>query len=234
MTAKGSTYEVHPDGTTTRNKAARPDAGHEGDHGIKERSAKTVYVDGDASALSAAGLSGLGEKGARVVIRDGKATLVTWNEAQGKWGASPSARDIPVHDEPGVGRQPLELWSKKDDVGGMEAYGKMHAGNAITELRTPSTDAARAEAILDAAGVKGTDRISTLRDVKTGLITLDELARAHPEARPPPDTAQLPDQTPPDRGVSVSETAKPERPRELIELRKRKSVLESLITCMGG
>ena len=133
-TAKGSTYEVHADGTTTRDKAARNDVGHEGDSGKKARSATTVYVDGDASALSAAGLSNLGPKGARVVVQDGKATLLTWNESAGKWGAAPSARDIPVSTTPKVGASPLELWSPADDVPGVAAFRNMHAGNRITAV----------------------------------------------------------------------------------------------------
>lgn len=41
-TAKGSTYELHGDQTTTRNKAARPE--HPGDSGPKDKSQRTVYV----------------------------------------------------------------------------------------------------------------------------------------------------------------------------------------------
>lgn len=137
-TAKGSTYVIHEDGTTTRNKAARPDAGHEGDSGPKERSVKTVYTDNpdDASALSAAGLQGMPSKGARVIIKDGKASLLIWNEKAGKWGVSPSSRDIPISTEPGIGKAPLELWKPANDVPGhAEAYRGMHAGNAITELK---------------------------------------------------------------------------------------------------
>lgn len=135
-TAKGITYQVHEDGTTTRNKAARSDAGHEGDSGAKARTVKTVYVDTPehASQLSAAGLQGLGPKGARVIIKDGKASLLTWNERAGKWGISPGQRDISVSSEPGVGKAPLELWKPADDVPGHEAYANMHAGNAITEM----------------------------------------------------------------------------------------------------
>ena len=150
QTARGSTYEVAGDGTTTRNKAARNDAGHEGDSGPKPQSARTVYVDGDASGLSAAGLHGLGSKGARVVIKDGKASLLTWNEKGGKWGRSPEGTDIPVHDTPAVGRSPLELWKPTDDVPGWEAYSGMHAGNPIVSVTrrspAPSESAARERA----------------------------------------------------------------------------------------
>ncbi|MGQ7937358.1 transglycosylase SLT domain-containing protein [Paraburkholderia sp. D1E] len=156
-TAKGSDYTVHDDGTTTRNKAARSDVGHEGDSGVKTQSARTVYVDDDASRLSAAGLEGLNEKGARVVIKDGKATLLTWNEKEGKWGASPSSRGIPIHDEPQVGRYPLELWKPTDDIPGYEGYRGMHAGNKIVEVRRAEAVAARARTVPDASGA-GLDR----------------------------------------------------------------------------
>jgi hypothetical protein len=36
-----------------------------------------------------------------------------------------------------VGMAPLELWQPRDDVPGHEAYGGMHAGNAITEEVSP-------------------------------------------------------------------------------------------------
>ncbi|YP_010115339.1 DarB-like antirestriction [Sinorhizobium phage PBC5] len=157
-TAKGSVYQVHADGTTTRDKAARNDPGHEGDSGRKPRTAKTVYVDANAAMLSAAGLSGLGPKGARVAIKDGKATLVTWNKAGNGWGTTDDSRDIPIHAEPAVGRYPLELWDKADDVPGYEAYSRMHAGNPITEMSgaerasdVASTDPAPVAAVDDAA-----------------------------------------------------------------------------------
>lgn len=139
-TAKGSTYTLDNEGRTTRVKAKRNDPGHEGDFGPKATSAKTVYVESaeQAAALSAAGLQGLGEKGARVAIKDGKATLLTWNPKANKWGTTPSSRDISIYSEPAIGRAPLELWQLADDVPGFEAYSNMHAGNQITELLTPT------------------------------------------------------------------------------------------------
>lgn len=135
-TAKGSAYELHEDGTTTRTKAARADVGHEGDSGLKPRTERTVYVDTpeQASELSAAGLQDLGSKGARVIIKDGKASLLTWNEKAGQWGRTASGTDIPISTEPGIGKAPLELWKKSDDIPGYESYRGMHAGNAITEI----------------------------------------------------------------------------------------------------
>lgn len=137
-TAKGSIYTLHEDGTTTRNKSDHTEVGHDAkDIGLKPRSAKTVYVDDNAARLSVAGASNLGPKGARVVIKDGKASLLTWNEKAGKWGVSPESRDVPVYDTPAVGRSPLELWKPVNDVPGYEAYSGMHAGNKIVEVQGP-------------------------------------------------------------------------------------------------
>jgi hypothetical protein len=159
-TAKGSQYVVGEDGTTVRNKAARTDVGHEGDFGVKERSARTIYVDGNASSLSAAGLSGIGARGARVVIRDGKASLATWNDGAGKWGVSPGARDIAFSTTPEVGKHPLELWQPKGDVPGhTEAYAGMHAGNAITEIAR-SSDVAASRVSELAQGAQGKIRLT--------------------------------------------------------------------------
>jgi hypothetical protein len=135
-TEMGSSYKFFDDGTTIRNKAARSTVGHEGDSGVKPRSAKTVYVDTNAAELSAAGLQGLGPKGARVVIKDGKASLLTWNEQAGKWGRSPGGTDVPVYDNPAVGRYPLELWKPTDEFqsAGYSGYRGMHAGNKIVSM----------------------------------------------------------------------------------------------------
>ncbi len=138
-TGKGSKYILHEDGTTSRDKAARDTPGHEGDSGKKARSHKTVYVpDGDvASSLSAAGLSGLGEKGSRLVLKDGKATLLLWNSAKGRWASAPSGTQVPVSGKPQVGWHPLELWDRTSDITGegVEAYKRQHAGSNITEIR---------------------------------------------------------------------------------------------------
>ena len=138
-TAKGSEYQVFPDGTTIRNKAARKDPGHEGDSGLKPRTVKTIYIDpklvpGGAANLSAAGISGLGPQGARVSLKDGKANLVTWNQKENRWGVAPMQDNIPYSLSPEKGLQPLELWEPANDVPGYESYSKMHAGNEIVEI----------------------------------------------------------------------------------------------------
>lgn len=200
-TARGSSYQVHADGTTTRNKAARDDAGHEGDSGSKPRTAKTVYVDGNAADLSAAGLSNLGEKGARVVLKDGKATLLTWNDHAGRWGASPSGRNIPFYSEPAVGRFPLELWKPASDApAGYEGYRGMHAGNQITEISTNQQAAtgddagARVATARPAPAVQGlTDEtLNALGIGRTAKLRGDTVARALDPAHPG-ERAQLMD-----------------------------------------
>lgn len=136
QTEKGSIYLTHDDGTTTRHKEAREDVGHEGDFGWKERTQKTVYVDPlMVGGLSAAGLEGVGSRGARLLIKDGKATLALWNDATNKWGITPSLANVPVYDKPAPGLAPLELWNKKDDVpAGFEGYAGQHAGNKIVAM----------------------------------------------------------------------------------------------------
>lgn len=145
-TAKGSQYFVFEDGTTQRNKAPRPE--HPGDQGVKERTARTIYVDGDASRLSAAGVTGM--EGARVIIDDdGTASLVWKNPQTGQLGSSPISSKIKFYTEPAIGRSPLELWNKTE-VAGREGYSGMHAGNKIVKLApiaetTPATTTTETE-----------------------------------------------------------------------------------------
>lgn len=126
-TAKGSTYEVHDDGTTSRNKAARSDLGHEGDSGAKPRSAKTVYAE-DLRAFQPPD----GSTWRVVAHEDGTLSLATKNQ-DGKWGIAPGSRNIKVETAPRVGLSPLELWSP-ETVNGLPAYKVMHPGNKITEV----------------------------------------------------------------------------------------------------
>jgi len=140
-TERGSVYDVMPDGTTIRNKAERPEHDKE-DKGVKRQSSRTVYVDGNAAGLSAAGIDLTGvsdEQMPRVFIdKDGNATLAMWNAKENKFGAAPSGRSVKVHNEPAVGRHPLELWEQGKDGG----YRGMHAGNKIVEMSPVPTNKA--------------------------------------------------------------------------------------------
>lgn len=142
-TSLGSTYVLHDDGTTTRTKSLHP--GHEAaDVGKKERSARTIYVDSAAASnLSGAGVTEHGGKGFRLVLKNGKASLLTWNKAKDKWGVSPISRDIPFSETPEVGKAPVEAWKPANDVPGYEAYRGQHAGNPIVEIKGEADSAPR-------------------------------------------------------------------------------------------
>lgn len=136
-TARGSEYVVHADGTTTRNKAARPDSGHEGDEGWKPQTERTVYLaptEGQRLAPPA------DTKWRLVDNKDGTVSLATRN-ADGEWGISPSQRDVPVESEPRVGLAPLEMWGV-EEVKGRSGFAEMHLGNEITELQARGSETA--------------------------------------------------------------------------------------------
>lgn len=125
-TAKGSTYVVHEDGTTSRTKAARNDVGHEGDSGLKVRSNKTVYLEEDATSQLA---PPTGSKWRIVDHGDGTMSLATLNK-DGKWGIPQTAKNVAFKTKPGAGLFPLELWNK-ETLNGLPAYSASHFGNAI-------------------------------------------------------------------------------------------------------
>jgi hypothetical protein len=128
-TAKGSTYEVHDDGTTTRNKATRPE--HPGDEGPQPQSQKTVYLNPENADALATPV----DASWRIIDHgDGTLSLATQNK-DGRWGIASSQRAVPVSDTPSVGAIPLELW-KQGETNGLPSYGQIHFGNPITELRT--------------------------------------------------------------------------------------------------
>lgn len=136
-TAKGSTYQLQEDGTTIRDKAARNDPGHEGDYGVKARSAKTIFVDSSAHAmaLSGSGMESPFGKGFHVIVREGTASLI-WAGKNGAWVSPRSNRDIPFSETPGIGKYPVELWKPRELPGleGQTVYSRQHAGNNIVEM----------------------------------------------------------------------------------------------------
>jgi hypothetical protein len=144
-TSKGSTYQVHPDGTTTRTKAARPDPGHEGDEGLKPKSEKTFYLTKEqADALAPP------QDSRFMVIDNGDGFLSLATPGQdGKWGIAPSQRMVgPTHPEPVEGAHPLELWGRgKSEKTGTVGYSALHFGNKIEYLgqNKPKDMRARAE-----------------------------------------------------------------------------------------
>lgn len=123
-TAKGSTYVIGKDGTTTRDKAPRPEHPGPKERGIQPVSETTFYVDQK-------GLDALGEFQAqggprtRVVVRGDKAAL---QYIEGKDEGEFEARTVTdIKKSPEVGLFPVELW--KDGS-------RVHFGNVITEVYT--------------------------------------------------------------------------------------------------
>jgi hypothetical protein len=119
-TAKGSDYIVHEDGTTSRNKAKRPEHGE--DFGKKERSKTTLYVHPDdvskAETIYAAGHA------ARAVERNGDVARIRSLMHNGRI----DIQEFRVSDKPTVGWHPFEILKN--------GY---HLGNAITEVNEPKT-----------------------------------------------------------------------------------------------
>jgi hypothetical protein len=129
-TEQGSTYTV--DGRSTQRTKA-PHVGHDPqDVGEKERSYRTYYVSPEDSQRAGmhGGLSGK----KRITVQGDKAYLVSWNEAEKKWGmtAEDKARPIALSTTPQVGMHPLEMFGEIDSHG----FKKWHAGSKITEIKT--------------------------------------------------------------------------------------------------
>lgn len=128
-TAKGSKYQVHEDGTTTRDKAARPE--HPGDEGLKQTSTKTVYLtEEQANALAPA------QGSVRFIDHKDGTISTAMRTPNGKdWGISQEQRNIKYSTEPAVGLTPLEL-RQGETIKGLPAYREHHFGNKITEVVT--------------------------------------------------------------------------------------------------
>lgn len=122
-TAKGSTYEVNSDGTTTRNKAARSDIGHEGQFGPQPQSEATFYVTPEhANELSLFQTQG-GQKMAVAQTKDGRLGVkyLSGKDA-GKFEKRTVAGSV---SQPAPGLIPVETWNDGTRV---------HFGNEITEV----------------------------------------------------------------------------------------------------
>jgi hypothetical protein len=123
-TSKGSTYQVHEDGTTTRNKSFH--AEHGGDEGVKPRSQRTVYVDkNEVSKLSLVQTKGW---------KEGEYPYMTFDEPSSQIAVGVNKNGKKTYDkdsvvkfstEPEVGKIPVEIWEDGKGV---------HFGNEITEV----------------------------------------------------------------------------------------------------
>lgn len=118
------------------------------DQGLKDKSAKTVYLTQDQANRLAPpqGTVRIAEH------NDGTLSTLVKNESgpnAGKWGVSPSSSKVPYSTEPAKGLIPLELWRKPDSaskklinqwVGQTPVYREHHFGNKITEVMASTQD----------------------------------------------------------------------------------------------
>lgn len=125
-TSKGSEYILHADGTTTRNKAAREDVGHEGEQGIQPRSEKTYFITKeDLGKLDLVQTSGWpeGEKPTIADLGNGKIAVgITGGERHGKYMPE---TEVKYRTEPQTGLYPLEV---------LKGGTVHHFGNEITSV----------------------------------------------------------------------------------------------------
>ncbi len=141
-TAKGSTYAVDEQGRTQRTKSDHSAVGHDkADVGEKPASERTYYMDPREAGLLGGhqSMQGAPGHGTAVMVKDGRAYAVSWNEQAGRWGVSPDmAQGFALTDHPEVGKSPLELWASKSgkpSMGQGDLFTNWHPGNAITEVR---------------------------------------------------------------------------------------------------
>jgi len=121
-TAKGSSYVVHADQTTTRDKAKRPE--HE-DFGPQPRSEKTFYV----SSEDAIKLAEFQTEGHRRVITETGDGRIGVRYVEGKDSGKFEGRTVvKAESSPRVGLTPVEVFRSGSSV---------HFGNEITEISQP-------------------------------------------------------------------------------------------------
>lgn len=121
-TAKGSTYEVHGDGTTTRNKAYRQEHGPK-EQGSQPRSEATFYVTPeDGNKLGEFQTQG-GDRKIIAPIGDGR-WGVKYTSGKGAGGFE-RRTVVKPQTEPAIGLLPVEIWGGGKTV---------HFGNKITSV----------------------------------------------------------------------------------------------------
>lgn len=133
-TAKGSAYQVHDDGTTTRDKAARSEVGHEGQQGPQRPSQATYYVDSKAAQKLGEIQAQGGSRSLRgITTPDGERLAMVYDEGPSK-GKAEGRTVVPFSRQPTVGATPVEIWN------GGKGTNNVHFGNEIVELmEKPST-----------------------------------------------------------------------------------------------
>lgn len=165
-TAKGSTYTVDSEGRTQRTKTAH--VGHlSNDTGLKEASAKTVYVSPEA-AQAFGMLQSLSAKTKGIIVRGDSVSSAYFNEHTGKWVKD--AGPFPIHSNPAVGLAPVEFWGKPTEEGGAAMFKNWHPGNSIVEVGHESAPSTKPPRPVGTKSMTSEDR-STLKTLN------DELAK---------------------------------------------------------
>ena len=189
-TSRGSTYTGFEDGTTTRDKAARPE--HPGESGPQPRSTRTIYVTPDVAQQMAVPAD---VNWRFVITGDNTFSLVT-QRPDGQWGVSPSQRNLPFQTQPAVGLNPFEFW-RPETISGLEGYRSFHPGNQITEISraapTPTAPAAAAAATPAQPTARTTVEVDGVRRETTPETlqqTVDQIRTGQQPAPPPPPTPQ--------------------------------------------
>lgn len=121
-TSRGSTYQVHEDGTTTRNKAYRAEHGAD-QQGPQPRSHSTFYVSNDDADVLGL-FQTKGPRKALVRLPDGR-----WGVKylDGKDAGKIERRSVvSVQTKPAAGLTPVEVWNDGTRV---------HFGNPITDVQ---------------------------------------------------------------------------------------------------
>lgn len=126
-TSKGSTYEVHPDGTTTRNKAYRQEHGP-AEQGMQPRSETTLYLTDEQTGVLAQIQATMQFPQAIAPYKDGYWGIkLTGGPDAGKFLRGTLVKPST---KPQVGMTPLELWKHGS---------RHHFGNKIVGQSTRST-----------------------------------------------------------------------------------------------
>jgi hypothetical protein len=124
-TAKGSTYQINEDGTTTRNKKYRPEHGPD-EQGPQPKSSRTYYVTEEEANKLGEVQATPGRDGQKYFIAESPDGKIGVGISQEGTKAKVLERSIvKPQTEPAVGLIPVEIW---------EGQSQPHFGNKITEI----------------------------------------------------------------------------------------------------
>lgn len=158
-TSKGSTYDVQTDGSTIRNKAARPE--HPGEEGVQPKSDKTYYVTKeDLDKLSVLQTEGW-KDGERPTLKEDKGHIAVVMEGGKNDGKFLKGTVVKPQEGPAAGLYPVETW----DNGRSH-----HFGNEITEV---------AEKEKGKVETSPVPKMLQTAPIETGEGSGDEVVRGH-------------------------------------------------------